>query len=391
MSINNYDVIIVGAGPAGAFLAHKLKNQKISVLILEKDKFPRYKVCASGLTKKAYDILYRENKNIKKIVEKKTDKTLYIRNDKLTRIRYEKELIYMTYRSSLDSFLVNMAVDNKNIFFIDKIKILDINKKEKTVKYKIKNKEKEVKFKVLVGAWGTNIKLNSLVNIKPFERFSVSSSWEGPTVSKFKDYFDGYSMCQILKNYPGFVAYIFPKSEKITAGLFTSIIPVKLDLKKMWNEFVIFWNLDSKITPNYALIPVRDFKKPIAKENILLIGDAAGIADPFTGEGIYYALVSSEVASKNIIKYFKNKNYDLAKFYNRDIDIKLGRIHKWAKIYENFFHHFPNFCFWLGSEFYIGNKIVNRFITGEIKYNEILKIFKLAIGSFFNGEIFRKN
>jgi flavin-dependent dehydrogenase len=144
----------------------------------------------------------------------------------------------------------------------------------------------------------------------------------------------------------------------------------------MWNEFMDFWKLDKNIKPKYALIPIRNYNKLIARDNILLVGDAGGLADPFTGEGIYYAFVSSMIACKDIHNYFKNNNYDLAFEYNRGIYQNSHDIHKWGKIYEFSFQHLPNISFWFGSEFYIGNEIMNSFITGEIKYYEISKIVK---------------
>ena len=52
-----YDVIIVGAGPAGCSCAFELRNHGKSVLILDKSDFPRHKPCAGGITKKALDQL----------------------------------------------------------------------------------------------------------------------------------------------------------------------------------------------------------------------------------------------------------------------------------------------------------------------------------------------
>jgi len=256
----------------------------------------------------------------------------------------------MTYRSELDNFLVKMAEDDKTIFFKDAVSIKNIDQKNNTITYLEKRKLHEVKYDVLVGAWGANIRLNKLIDLNPIERYSVSSSWEG----------------------------IFPKSELITAGLFTSKNPDPKILKDMWKDFVKFWKLDNKIKPKYAWIPIRDFKKPIAKNNMLLVGDAAGLTDPFVGEGIYYAFVNGMIASKHIRRYFKIKGYNLAEEYNRDIDSKLFDVIKWAKLYEFMFNHFPNVSFWVGSETLIGNEIVTSLMTGEIKYNEVRKTIKLS-------------
>ena len=379
-----YNVIIIGAGPAGSYLAYKLKNQGISILLLEKDIFPRYKTCAGGLSKKAYDILFSENENVKSIVEKAIRKGLYVRNNKFTFTESEKALIYMTYRSKLDDFLMKMAVDDTTVFFKDNVSIQQINQKDNTITYVEKHEKHTLSYDILVGAWGVNIRFNKLIDIYPFERFDVSSSWEGPIGSKFSEYFDEYELCQIMKKYPAFVGYIFPKSEKITAGLFTSLYPAPHAWKDMWKDFLDFWQLDDSIRPRYALIPLRDYNKPIARDNVLLVGDAAGLADPFTGEGMYYAFISDQIASKQILNYFREKNYDLAFEYNRNISLKLYDVQKWAKFYESLFHRFPNLSFWFGSECFIGNRIVNAFITGEIKYNEISKILKYSFKRIFS-------
>lgn len=380
--MTKYNVIIIGAGPAGSYLAYKLKNQGISILLLEKQKFPRYKACAGGLSKKAYDIFCSEDKDIEKIVEKVVKKALYVRNNKFTFVESKKELIFMTYRSELDNFLMKMAVDNKTVFYKENVDIKKINQKNNTITYFENNKKKHVEYDILVGAWGANIRLNRLVDITPFKSFSLSSSWEGPPGPKFNKYYEEYFLTQIMKKYPGIVAYIFPKSKKITAGLFTSKNPNSKILKNMWKDFVKFWNLDDKIKPSYAWIPVRDFKNPIAKKNILLVGDAAGLTDPFTGEGIHYAFINGEIASKQILNFFRSKNYDLAFEYNKNVNLELYDVLRWAKVYAYIFNHMPNFLFWFGSETDLGNNIILSLITGEIKYNEISKILKYSLNNY---------
>jgi len=382
--MNKYDVVIAGAGPAGSYLAYKLKNQGLDVLLLEKKSFPRYKCCAGGLSKKAYDFLFSENKKIKSIVEKITIKGLYVRDNKFTSVDPGKELIYMTYRADLDNFLVKLAVDNRTVFFKDNVLIQKINRKENSITYLENNKEKKVNYKILVGAWGNNIRFNKMIDLYPFERFDLSSSWEGPAGPRFKKYSKDHSLTQIMKKYPGFVCYIFPKSELITAGIFTSKYPFPPIWKNVWNDFMDFWKLDKSIKPHYAVIPIRDPKKPVARDNILLIGDAAGLADPFVGEGIHNAFISGRIAATKIIDFFKKENYDLASEYNKNVDNELYDFLKWARVYEFFFNHFPNRSFWFGSETSVGTEIINSLITGEIKYNEIKKTLRVGWDSFLN-------
>ena len=62
----NFDVIIVGAGPAGTVLAQELAKKDISVVLLEKESLPRYKCCAGGLSVRAAKLL---NLDISQVVE----------------------------------------------------------------------------------------------------------------------------------------------------------------------------------------------------------------------------------------------------------------------------------------------------------------------------------
>jgi len=381
--MEKYNVVIIGAGPAGSFLANKLKNKGYKVLIIEKKKFPRYKSCAGGLSKKAYDILYNENINIKKVIEKNVKNFLYVRNNKLIKVKTDEELIYMTYRSKLDNFLLKNAVDNKTIFFKDNISIKKINIKNSIVTFLQEKKEYNISYDILVGAWGHNIRLNKIISLYPFDYFSLSSSWEGPSSKKFLKYSNEYFLTHFNKKYPDFLCYIFPKKDLITAGIFTSKYPFPSFRKNVWNDFLNFWNLDKNIKPKYAIIPIRDFSKPIAEKKILLVGDAAGLADPFTGEGMYYAIISSIIAANNIEKFFKIKNFNLAENYNMDINIKLFDVLKWGSYFRYIFNKIPNFSFWFGSETSWGNYVSKSFITGKIKYNEIQKIIKYPFLKIF--------
>jgi flavin-dependent dehydrogenase len=68
--VKSYDIIIVGAGPAGATLGYELGRRGLSALILEKDKLPRYKACAGGITVRAAKLLeiYEGTMEIQKLV-----------------------------------------------------------------------------------------------------------------------------------------------------------------------------------------------------------------------------------------------------------------------------------------------------------------------------------
>jgi flavin-dependent dehydrogenase len=103
----SYDVIVVGAGPAGATLAYELTKKGIGVLLLEKEQLPRYKCCAGGVTAKAAKLL---NFDISEVAED----VIYEVDFSFNRGRpylgqHNQPLIYTVMRDAFDHFLVRKA------------------------------------------------------------------------------------------------------------------------------------------------------------------------------------------------------------------------------------------------------------------------------------------
>ena len=105
----SYDVIVVGTGPAGATLAYELSSQGIAVLLLDKEKLPRYKTCAGGLTIKAAKLL---SFDISPVVESTINglRFSYKFGHQGTRL-CDRPLIYTVMREKFDYFLVEKARD----------------------------------------------------------------------------------------------------------------------------------------------------------------------------------------------------------------------------------------------------------------------------------------
>ena len=64
----NYDVVIIGAGPAGIAAGHSIINNNISCCIIDKQVFPRNKLCAGGITQKTYELLKNSRFNSNNLI-----------------------------------------------------------------------------------------------------------------------------------------------------------------------------------------------------------------------------------------------------------------------------------------------------------------------------------
>ena len=102
-----YEVIIIGAGPAGATLAYELASKGIRVLLIEKEALPRYKCCAGGVTFRAAKLL---NLNIHEVVEDVVSGALFtFHGTRHFRCQYDQPLMYTVMRDKFDHALVKRA------------------------------------------------------------------------------------------------------------------------------------------------------------------------------------------------------------------------------------------------------------------------------------------
>ncbi|MBI5096565.1 MAG: FAD-dependent oxidoreductase [Nitrospirae bacterium] len=102
--MSTYDVIVVGGGPAGATVAYELATSGINVLILEKERFPRYKPCGGGLSLKIDRVL---KFSIKEVIETTVMGVHFSCQGKNGRsILSDRPVAYMVMRDKFDSLLI---------------------------------------------------------------------------------------------------------------------------------------------------------------------------------------------------------------------------------------------------------------------------------------------
>lgn len=119
----NFDVAVIGAGPAGATLAYKLAQKGIEVLLLEKEKFPRYKCCAGGISARAAKLL---DYDISSVVEDRIHDIKFAHHSGRPWVGHDDQvLLYTVMRDRFDSLLVNRA-ERAGAVFIDKQKVTDV-------------------------------------------------------------------------------------------------------------------------------------------------------------------------------------------------------------------------------------------------------------------------
>ena len=323
----HYDVVIIGAGPSGIAAGHNIINNNISCCIIDKQKFPRNKLCAGGVTQKTFELLKSLNlgyefEGINTIVSKNV--SIYLENKYITDIKC-KENTYLVDRFEFDEYLVR-AYENKGGNILENTKIKDIDTKNNIITL-LDNKK--ITFKYIIGADGAVGTTRSLID----ENIKANGFCLQVDVDKNNTNYNSDNMSMYYGVLPYGYGWIFPKKSHLSIGFigeYSKDIDYKGEFEKFLNNIGINCDKDKF---KGAFIPFGQYmKKPINNEkNVLLVGDAAGFVDPITGEGIYFAVLSGIKASDTIVKAIKNEDINMIEEYVYEINNITSSINKGSK------------------------------------------------------------
>ncbi len=290
--MERFDVAVVGAGPAGSTAAYRLARAHARVLLVDKASFPRDKPCGGGLTMRAVRQLPF---SVEPVVE-----------DRITRarcrLRYgpviEREsaqvLCLMTQRRLLDEFLVEQAVD-AGAEFRDGVRATV----ESDTRLRVDGKP--IVVDAIIGADGANgitaralglggaiVNGVALEGNLPYEQLP-SDGWRGMLVLE-------------LATVPGGYGWIFPKGDHVNVGVggWGGEGPrLRQHLRVLCGHYGI--DLRALTGLRGHRLPMRRPQTVLARGRALLVGDAAGVLDPVSGDGIYEAFVTSRLAADHVL------------------------------------------------------------------------------------------
>lgn len=310
-----FDVAIIGSGPAGASAAFKLAKKGISTVIIEKETLPRYKTCGGAFGLAGRKIMPFD---ISEVVEKECFNidVFFDKIDKKFSIQKDEPIITMVMRADFDNFIVKKAqelgvtlLENHkltNITFNNDITLHTTNGTI-TTKFVIAADGALGKTAKLAGWKETRLLIPALeyeVEVKDadFKRLSKTVRLDFDAIPM------GYGWC-------------FPKKNHLSIGV-GALRKVNVDFKQTYREYL---EKTLKVTEVVSeemhgfQVPVSLRQDGFVKNNVFLVGDAAGFADPLSAEGITNAILSGNMAAESIIE--SKLNGGLAeKLYNKKLE-----------------------------------------------------------------------
>ena len=369
--MESFDAIVVGAGPAGSTSAYRLARAGASVLLLDRARFPRDKPCGGGLTIRAVRELPVD---VAPIVEDVVDRMeLRLRYGSRFERGGSRPLVLMTQRRRLDNFLAQEAAA-AGADFRDGVRAREIESDAGGVTVAFDGGRAAAA--VLIGADGANGVAARSVGIDTAYVHGVA--YEGNVTYRDNEArrFAGRALIE-LGIVPGGYGWLFPKGDHANVGVggWESEGPRLRDhLQRLCGAYGIPYARVEDLRGHR--LPLRRAGANPVRGRTLLVGDAAGLVDPLTGDGMYEAFVSSRLASEAILDLLGGRAETLDRYAHalREAIAPQASASWGAKIALD---RFPRTFFAVARAPYVW-RVVESLVRGDVSHPGVAKGFGRA-------------
>jgi len=321
LSIQLYDVIIVGAGPAGSYIAYKLASSGYNVAVFEEKPAPGLNACCTGIiSTECFESL---DLDTDVILSKVNSAKFFPPSGKCLRFQTKRVQAYVVNRLLLDKAITSKAQSQGAQYFFSS-PVIDITPRKDSIQAEtLCFGAKEIfnaRAVVLANGFGSKLPLRlGLGKIKNF-LVGAQAEIEVKNVDEFEVYF-GQEIA------PGAFAWLVPTStNKAYVGLLATS-QAKLHLQNFLNNLCSQGRITSReVEIEQKAIPIETLSRSYG-DRVLVIGDAAGQVKPTTGGGIYFGHLGARIAAEVLDEALSSHNLTAGQLshYQKKWKAKMGK------------------------------------------------------------------
>ncbi len=322
-----HDLIVVGGGPGGAACARTAAQLGLDVLLIEKTEHPRRKICAGGFRLSLPDLLDYE---LGPVIEREACGAHLYAPSGLKVVCTKPEVTgYTVKRDRFDHLLLKKAAEAGASLLIgheivtveegtDQVTVRSSDGQSFTSKYVVgadSVNSRVARSTGIIERWKDNeigLCFEAAVPMDPSEILRITRGPYGPERICIQIFFGG-----VEHGY----AWCFPKKDEVSLGM-GCLMPYAKGLKAGWNRFIEnFQKINSvkvDLSAQSAMrVPLKGPTRRTVSKRVMLVGDAGGFVSPATGEGIYYAIETGQIAAKTAADLIKGTAMSTAEYEKR--------------------------------------------------------------------------
>lgn len=363
-----YDVIVAGAGPSGSTTALRLARLGARVLLLDRAEFPREKPCGGGVTARAFE---QSPVDLSPVVEQRVHRVRFsFRLGRSFDYEYASTLVYMTQRRRLDAYLVEQAAA-AGADFRDGLPLRGLELLPEGVE--VRANGDVFRARALVGADGANGIVARTLGLSPVQDPPVALEANFPYASGSPPGEWQEMLALELGSVAGGYGWSFPKADHFNVGC-GGWRSEGGRLRDHLAALKSHYGLAEAPTLNLRghHLPTRRHGAAIVRGPVLLVGDAAGLVDPMSGEGIHSAFVSARLAAGAIAALLEGEQPDLWPF-EVAVEQQLMPEIRAASILRDAYHFSPLPCFAVLRRSELFRRSLCQLMTGEKTYSGFLE------------------
>ncbi|MEJ5349630.1 MAG: geranylgeranyl reductase family protein [Desulfosoma sp.] len=334
------DCVVIGAGPAGSCAARKAAQRGLTTLCFDKERFPREKPCGGALSMNGVKTL-----DFPLPASVRESYVYGIRAHHGSRVleaRRSQPIAVLVRRETFDTFLVEKALEAGADLHMGE-KVLDLEESQHYVT--VKTNRGHYRSRYVIVAYGASGVLNrrsqgpasKRKRWKAVTRREALSSLKHPS-SRNENFLEFY-----FDAYPMGYGWVFPLQDGFSIGV-GGLHTGTFSTRKAFLDFLRKFKDSESASYRGSIIPCPGIASVLGTHRILYAGDAGGFGEAFSGEGIYYAMRSGQLASETIADALQGLlQRPLHQVYRSRCLRVLGDNLRYAAFFAKWVYRFPGF------------------------------------------------